>query len=88
MVESLCCSPEKITALLIGYTPIQNKKLKKKRKRKKSQPGVDKWYIMKYMCLWVKQKQSTVILNLKSAIIIYDFILIFKLDEMTLNNEI
>ena len=28
MAESLCCSPEIITTLLIGYTPIQNKKLK------------------------------------------------------------
>ena len=27
--ESLCCSPETITTLLIGYTPIQNKKLKR-----------------------------------------------------------
>ena len=27
--ESLCCSPETITTLLIIYTPIQNKKLKK-----------------------------------------------------------
>ena len=27
--ESLCCSPETITTLLISYTPIQNKKLKK-----------------------------------------------------------
>ena len=26
--ESLCCSPETITTLLISYTPIQNKKLK------------------------------------------------------------
>ena len=26
MVESLCCSTETITALLIGYNPIQNKK--------------------------------------------------------------
>ena len=24
MAESLCCPPETITALLIGYTPIQN----------------------------------------------------------------
>ena len=30
MNESLCSSPETITTLLIGYTPIQNKKLKKK----------------------------------------------------------
>ena len=30
MTESLLCSPESITALLIGYTPIENKKLKKK----------------------------------------------------------
>ena len=31
MVESLRCSPETITTLLISYTEIQNKKLKKKR---------------------------------------------------------
>ena len=30
MAESLCHSPETITTLLISYTPIQNKKLKKK----------------------------------------------------------
>ena len=30
MAESLHCSPETITRLLISYTPIQNKKLKKK----------------------------------------------------------
>ena len=29
MAESLCCPPETVTALLIGYTPIQNKKLTK-----------------------------------------------------------
>ena len=29
MAESLCCPPETVTTLLIGYTPIQNKKLKK-----------------------------------------------------------
>ena len=29
MAESLRCPPETITALLIGYIPIQNKKLKK-----------------------------------------------------------
>ena len=29
MGEPLCCSPEAVTALLIGYTPIKNKKLKK-----------------------------------------------------------
>ena len=29
MAESLCCPPETITALLTGYTPIQNKKLTK-----------------------------------------------------------
>ena len=28
MAESLCCSPETITALLISSTPIQNKMLK------------------------------------------------------------
>ena len=29
IAESLCCTPEAITTLLIGYFPIQNKKLKK-----------------------------------------------------------
>ena len=42
MAESLCCSPETITTLLIGYTPIQHKKLKKKRsgemRRKQAEP--------------------------------------------------
>ena len=28
MAESLQCSPEAVTTLLIGYTPIQTKKLK------------------------------------------------------------
>jgi len=32
MFESLPCSPETITTLLISYTAIQDKKLKKKRK--------------------------------------------------------
>ena len=30
MVEPLCCPPEIITTLLIGYTPIQNKRFFKK----------------------------------------------------------
>ena len=30
MAESLCCPPETITALLIGYAPIENKKLEQK----------------------------------------------------------
>ena len=30
MAESLHCPPETITALLIGYTPVQHKKFKKK----------------------------------------------------------
>ena len=29
MAESLCCPPETITTLLMGYVPKQNKKLKK-----------------------------------------------------------
>ena len=28
---SLCCSPETLTTLLIGYMPIQNEKFKKKK---------------------------------------------------------
>ena len=33
MVESLRCSPETITTLLISYTEIQKKKFKKKKKK-------------------------------------------------------
>ena len=33
MAESLCYSRKTVTTLLIGYTPIQNKKLKKKKKK-------------------------------------------------------
>ena len=39
MAESLCCSPETITTLLISYTPIQNKKFKKKSKKGKEGRG-------------------------------------------------
>ena len=35
MAESLHWSPETITTLLTGYTPIQNKKLKRKEKSKR-----------------------------------------------------
>ena len=37
MAESLCSPPEAITTLLIGYTPIQNKKSKLKKKEKENQ---------------------------------------------------
>ena len=33
MAESLCCPPETITTLGIGYTPMQNNQLKKKTKK-------------------------------------------------------
>ena len=33
MAESLCCPPETITTLLIGYTAMQNKKVNKKKKK-------------------------------------------------------
>ena len=40
--ESLCCSPETTTALLIGYTPIQDKKFKVWRKKKKDPASTTK----------------------------------------------
>jgi len=33
MAEALHCSPETITTLLISYTPIQNKKFKRKKRQ-------------------------------------------------------
>ena len=41
MAESLCCSPETITTLLIGYTPVQNKKCKLKKKKKKKRQSLE-----------------------------------------------
>ena len=38
MAESLCCPSGTITTLLIGYTPIQNKKVKKKTKTEAWEP--------------------------------------------------
>ena len=35
MTEPLCCPSQTVTTLLIGYTSVQNKKLKKKQNRKK-----------------------------------------------------
>ena len=35
MAECLCCSSKTITALLIGYTPIQNKKYQRKKNLKR-----------------------------------------------------
>jgi len=40
MAESLCYSPETITTLLIGYTPIQNKNFKLKKKKKPTEPAI------------------------------------------------
>ena len=35
VAESLCCSPETVITLLIGYTPTQDKKFKKKKQKSK-----------------------------------------------------
>ena len=40
MVESVHCSSETITILSVGYTPIQNKKVKLKKYTGISQDGV------------------------------------------------
>ena len=40
MSEFLCCSPETTTTLLIGYTPIQNKKFKVFKKQQQQQKVV------------------------------------------------
>ena len=44
MAESLHCSPETITTLLTGYTPIQNKKFKKKKARGIIHPDFKLYY--------------------------------------------
>ena len=52
VVESLHCSPEIITTLLISYTSIQNVKLKRE---KKSLPQT----IPMYLCVVLRQSQSS-----------------------------
>ena len=37
MAESLCCSPEAITTLLLSYIPISNKKLKNNKLLKRNE---------------------------------------------------
>ena len=44
MAESLHCSPETITTLLIGYTLIQNKEFKN-RKRESNKHSLSGWYV-------------------------------------------
>ena len=53
MAESLSCSLQTITTLLIDYTPIQNKKLKKKKKNPAANagdtgliPGLGRFYML------------------------------------------
>ena len=45
MDESLCCPPETITTLLIGYIPVQNKKYNKLKKKKLWRPEIVKYYL-------------------------------------------
>lgn len=45
MAESLCCSHETITTLLVGCTPTQNKDVfEKKRKGKTKWVGAGQWF--------------------------------------------
>ena len=43
MANSLHCPPDTIKTLLIGYTPVQNKKLKKKKKEKSRTRWFHQW---------------------------------------------
>ena len=45
MAESICSPPETITTLLIVYTPIQNKKLKKKKQTEKNSKKIKRNYL-------------------------------------------
>ena len=51
MAESLHCSPETITILLISYTPTQNKKFKKKKDTPLCGEGIRDCFSSKYFCL-------------------------------------
>ena len=51
MDESLCCPPETITTLLIGCTPIQNKKLNKIKRGEKKKPEIT-WLFCSFVVTW------------------------------------
>ena len=46
IVKSLCCSAKTATTLLTGYTPIQNKKFKVTKKKKKFKVFPEKSHIL------------------------------------------
>ena len=62
MAESLCCIPETSTTLLVGCTPVKNKKVKKKktkkltREKKKSKCQFRRWD--KNIQFWVQFSRS------------------------------
>ena len=63
MAKPLCSSPETITTLLIDYTPIQNKKLKKKKRCneiKVSQTGANKQTKQERVVDWGRRKQNKI----------------------------
>ena len=45
--ESVCCSPEITTTLFIGYTPMQDKKFKKKKKKVEKRSFQEKGRILR-----------------------------------------
>ena len=70
ITESLCCTPETNTTLLINYTPIENKKLKKKRcihsdENRVQQTGISlgnicklqNGHLLSVMCIMFKSSQ-------------------------------
>ena len=62
MAESFDCLSETITMLLTGYTPIQNKKFIKKKKKTKN---LSKWFI-DFLISRIRKKIQLKILILKA----------------------
>ena len=58
MAESFHCSPEIITTLLTGYTPIQNKVFKVTKKKKKNQRHIKKADILSII-MWQLWKSDS-----------------------------
>ena len=64
MAESFDCLPETITTLLTGYTPIQNKKFIKRKKKKKTK-NLSKEFI-DFLISRIRKKIQLKILILKA----------------------
>ena len=82
MAELLYCSPETVTILLIRYTPIQNKKLKKESEKitPKTKEDICKLYIYIWFDIILVFKSRTFTVQLPVEILFFNTSLVFNIN--------